>query len=312
MKLHTMKFFLLAFSLSFVISAPVSVGAEPGYDPKALEALIEEGNSKLLAGKTKAACRSFEKAVKLSAGQSYNAQLGWATALLKAKEPEAALAPAAAAERLSTNDKMRSTAAFLSGLAQYQNQPNDPVALAKAATSLEKAIELAPERTAQARVTLGYVYRALGQFDPAITHLRNAIPFLATESPMRREARILLCTIRYEKRELPIDLSHMRTDNPPKEDDATKAPVKVFAPDPVYDEESRLARIQGQYVAQSIIDKDGCVTGLLTLESPNEALGRSARAAIQRWVFEPATLEGSPVDVYFNLTVNFRLKPGVP
>jgi len=29
---------------------------------------------------------------------------------------------------------------------------------------------------------------------------------------------------------------------------------------------------------------------------------------MSKWKFEPATLNGEPVDVYYNLTVNFRLQ----
>lgn len=304
-----MKTFLL--TLGFVLVSSGAFATGPSSNSGALEALLEEANSELMAGNTKAACRRYEKAVKLSRGQSYDAQLGWATALLKAKDPAAAVAPAAAAEQLGTNDEMRSAAAFLSGLAQFQNQPEDPAALKKAAASLEKAVELAPERAAPARVTLGYVYRALGESEKAVAHLRHALPFLAAESPMRREARIVLCTVRRESGELNLPFPEPQTesDELSKED---QAPVKLFAPDPIYSEAARMARIQGRFIARSIIDKDGCVAGLKALEKVDPALDESALTAVRRWVFEPATREGQTVDAYFNLTINFRLGATIP
>ncbi len=37
-------------------------------------------------------------------------------------------------------------------------------------------------------------------------------------------------------------------------------------------------------------------------------LHEEAVKAIQQWKFRPATLNGEPVAVYYNLTVNFRLE----
>jgi len=37
-------------------------------------------------------------------------------------------------------------------------------------------------------------------------------------------------------------------------------------------------------------------------------LSEEAVKAIKKWKFKPATLNGKPVDVYYNLTVNFRLQ----
>jgi protein TonB len=37
-------------------------------------------------------------------------------------------------------------------------------------------------------------------------------------------------------------------------------------------------------------------------------LDQAAVEAVRTWRFRPATLNGRPVDVYYNLTVNFRLQ----
>jgi TonB family protein len=36
-------------------------------------------------------------------------------------------------------------------------------------------------------------------------------------------------------------------------------------------------------------------------------LDQAAVDAVRRWKFKPGTLNGQPVDVIFNLTVNFKL-----
>lgn len=85
-------------------------------------------------------------------------------------------------------------------------------------------------------------------------------------------------------------------------------PVKLSAPQPHYPMWARKARIEGRVVVQAIIDKEGDVSNAKVLEDLPLCLGNVAAAAIVEWKFEPALLEGEPVDVYYNLIVNFRLK----
>ncbi len=85
------------------------------------------------------------------------------------------------------------------------------------------------------------------------------------------------------------------------------APVKIFAPPPQYTEEARQARIQGVVIVQAIIDCQGFVTEINVLKELPLGLSEAAVSAISQWRFEPATLDGRPISVYYNLTVNFRL-----
>lgn len=87
-----------------------------------------------------------------------------------------------------------------------------------------------------------------------------------------------------------------------------KAPIKISTPQPQYTEIARKARIQGVVIVQAIIDKDGNVTNVQVLKGLPMGLDQAAVEAIKRWKFEPATLNGKPVDVYYNLTVNFTLQ----
>ncbi len=85
-------------------------------------------------------------------------------------------------------------------------------------------------------------------------------------------------------------------------------PEKLSAPQPQYTEIARKARIQGVVIVQAIIDKQGAVTNVKVLKGLPMGLAEEAVKAIKKWTFKPATLNGKPVDVYYNLTVNFRLQ----
>jgi protein TonB len=86
------------------------------------------------------------------------------------------------------------------------------------------------------------------------------------------------------------------------------APVKIYDPKPLYSEVARKARIQGVVILQAVIDRQGNVTDVKVLKGLPFGLTEGAVEAVRQWKFEPATLNGKPVAVYYNLTVNFSLQ----
>lgn len=87
-----------------------------------------------------------------------------------------------------------------------------------------------------------------------------------------------------------------------------KAPVKEYAPPPTYTEIARKARIQGVVIVQAVVTKEGDVQEVKVLKGLPMGLDQAAAEAVKKWRFKPATLNGKPVDVYYNLTVNFTLQ----
>ena len=87
-----------------------------------------------------------------------------------------------------------------------------------------------------------------------------------------------------------------------------KPPEKTYAPQPQYTEIARKARIQGVVIVQAIIDKTGSVTNVKVLKGLPMGLEQAAAEAVKKWTFKPATLNGKPVAVYYNLTINYRLQ----
>ncbi len=87
-----------------------------------------------------------------------------------------------------------------------------------------------------------------------------------------------------------------------------KAPVKITHPSPQYTEIARKARIQGVVIVEAIIDKQGNVTNVKILKGLPMGLDQATVDAVKKWKFKPATLNGKPVAVIYNLTVNFQLQ----
>jgi len=85
-------------------------------------------------------------------------------------------------------------------------------------------------------------------------------------------------------------------------------PEKLSGPSPQYTEIARRARIQGIVIVEAIIDRSGSVTNVRVLKPLPMGLDQAAVEAVQAWKFKPATLNGQPVDVFYNLTVRFELQ----
>ncbi|MCE2557464.1 MAG: energy transducer TonB [Acidobacteria bacterium] len=85
-------------------------------------------------------------------------------------------------------------------------------------------------------------------------------------------------------------------------------PRKTLHVKPQYTEIARKARIQGRVVLRATIDQQGDITDVEVLRGLPMGLAEAAVAAVRQWKFKPATLNGRPVAVYFNLTVTFQLQ----
>ena len=86
-----------------------------------------------------------------------------------------------------------------------------------------------------------------------------------------------------------------------------KAPDVIRRVDATYTEEARKERISGIVILEALVDKTGVVKDAIVLKGLPHGLSESALDAIKQWQFQPGTLNGEPVDVIFNLTVNFKI-----
>lgn len=85
-----------------------------------------------------------------------------------------------------------------------------------------------------------------------------------------------------------------------------KAPVVRQRVEPVIPEEARKARVSGIVIIEAVIDRQGRVSEARVLKPLPFGLDDAAIEAVKQWTFEPGTLDGQPVDVIFNLTVNVK------
>ncbi|HEX7829470.1 MAG TPA: energy transducer TonB [Thermoanaerobaculia bacterium] len=84
-------------------------------------------------------------------------------------------------------------------------------------------------------------------------------------------------------------------------------PKIVTRVDPQYTEAARRAKIEGIVIIEAVIDRSGNVTEARVLKALSFGLDQQALNAILAWKFKPGTLNGQPVPVYYNLTVNFQI-----
>jgi TonB family protein len=85
-------------------------------------------------------------------------------------------------------------------------------------------------------------------------------------------------------------------------------PEEVERVVPRYPAEARRSRIGGAVVIRGIVRRDGTIDDVQILKDLPYGLGDAALDAVRRWKFRPATYHGDPIDVYYTVTVNFRLQ----
>ena len=77
---------------------------------------------------------------------------------------------------------------------------------------------------------------------------------------------------------------------------------------PRYPIMARQHEVAGAVVIRGIVRKDGTIDDVEVIKDLPYNLGEAAREAVEQWRFRPATYRGDPIDVYYTVTVNFRLR----
>lgn len=76
---------------------------------------------------------------------------------------------------------------------------------------------------------------------------------------------------------------------------------------PEYPESAKRAGTEGTAVFRAVIGKDGAVADLAPMTGVDKELSGAAAAAIRQWKYQPALLNGQPVEIVTVVEVAFRL-----
>jgi protein TonB len=80
----------------------------------------------------------------------------------------------------------------------------------------------------------------------------------------------------------------------------------LYQPKPEYPQLARLTRTEGAVEFEAIIGKDGTIEELKVL-SGHPLLVKAALEAVRQWRYQPTLLNGEPIEVVTEITVNFKL-----
>ena len=84
-------------------------------------------------------------------------------------------------------------------------------------------------------------------------------------------------------------------------------PKKLYSPNPEYTESARERRIQGHTVTQGIVTKEGNFVCVDTVVGLPLGLTEATDQTLRTWRFEPATLDGEPINMRWTLSTTFSL-----
>ena len=80
----------------------------------------------------------------------------------------------------------------------------------------------------------------------------------------------------------------------------------IYQLKPEYPTLARMARIEGDVEFEAVISKAGTIEELKVLKG-HPLLVQAALDAVRQWRYQPTLLNGEPVEVMTEITVNFRL-----
>lgn len=86
-----------------------------------------------------------------------------------------------------------------------------------------------------------------------------------------------------------------------------KPPIRLVNVDPAYPEDVQAARIEGVVVLDIVIGQDGSVIQVQVVRSVPQ-LDEMAIDAVSQWKYQPTLLNGEPIEVQMNVTINFTLR----
>jgi general secretion pathway protein A len=131
--------------------------------------------------------------------------------------------------------------------------------------------------------------------------LKSARPSISTEPPL---------IMGMETSELPLgnDLLASSGPTPPGASSGghLQPPKLVSSPPLVYPSRARIRNLQGVVVIDALVDATGKVADMTVISGP-PSLVQAAMDALRTWKYEPARLNGQPIAIHMQVSINFRV-----
>ena len=86
-----------------------------------------------------------------------------------------------------------------------------------------------------------------------------------------------------------------------------QAPELIRRVEPKYPDEAKSYRVSGVVILEATIDEAGTVTRTRVVKGLPFGLSEAATEAVANWRYKPATMDGKPVKVAYNVSVEFNL-----
>jgi TonB family protein len=107
-----------------------------------------------------------------------------------------------------------------------------------------------------------------------------------------------------------IRFAELNHDSGPRDENAPvpdlSQPMATRTVDPAYPVQLMRQNVAGTVILYAVIHADGSVGEIRVLRGVDDRLDRFAKEAVAQWKFEPATKNGSPVDVEATFKIPFR------
>ena len=87
-----------------------------------------------------------------------------------------------------------------------------------------------------------------------------------------------------------------------------KPPKIIKKVNPIYPEQARQARVEGNVILGTRIDPQGRVSRVMVYSSKDFALVEAAKNAVRQWVYEPLIIDGKPREAVFTTQIRFQLQ----
>ena len=85
-------------------------------------------------------------------------------------------------------------------------------------------------------------------------------------------------------------------------------PTLVREVRPLYTDDARRQRIEGDVILEIVVRSDGSVGSIKVRRGLGGGLDQRAVEAVRQWRFNPARRHGTPVDVAVEVAVEFKLR----